>query len=204
LKGQHIDRAVKNAVEIRKHLPLRHGSPYRNLNSSLLYGLLAHSHVWKSQGSTPTENIDAKLWTADTESVRHPREMLDLVCVADLTTWLSTKMPKIAGSTRTGYIMCTSGGRETLTTLFTPIGEMISFLLQRLAWEDPTMRDLAHYFGLVIGHSGHGNLRTWDVDSTIYSREVMEGILSQQLPGEPVDGWNLPYDVWSEWRVSGW
>jgi len=204
LKAQHIDRAVKNAAEIRKLLPLRHGSPYRSLNSSLLYGLLAHSHVWKGKGSTPKQNIQGRLWSADTDSVRHPRESLDVLCVADLTTWVSTKLPKIAGSTLTGYVMATSTGRLTVTTAVTPIGDMIAFLLRRLAWEDMSLRDLATYFDVVIGVSGEGSLRTWNIDMTIYSKEEVE-IMSRRLPGEPdEEGWSVPSDPWSEWSVSGW
>ena len=89
--GIHYD-AVRNSAEIRRLLsPLRLGTPYKELRTRLRYGLLAHSHVWQSKGSTPLENIDRHLHESEERDARHPKEVLDIVCVSDLATWNTIK-----------------------------------------------------------------------------------------------------------------
>ncbi len=89
LTAKHIAEARAKCSEIKQHC-LMNGSPYRELHSRISYGLLAHSHHWKSESSTPAKNVFRGLDKALGE-VRHPREMLDWVCVADLGTWISEK-----------------------------------------------------------------------------------------------------------------
>ena len=48
LKASHVKEAVETAANIRKNLPKREGTPYKELNSNIIYGLLAHSHSWKN------------------------------------------------------------------------------------------------------------------------------------------------------------
>jgi hypothetical protein len=58
LKASHIEGAVKNSVSIKKLYPDRAGTPYRELHSLVIYGLLAHSHSWKAKTSAPEHSID--------------------------------------------------------------------------------------------------------------------------------------------------
>jgi hypothetical protein len=74
-------------------LPRRTGSPYKELHSPILYGLLAHSHVWNEADSKPVENVERNLLEADQLTATHPREMLDVLCVANLATWKAIKTP---------------------------------------------------------------------------------------------------------------
>ena len=53
-----------------------------------LYGLLAQSHEWKNPHSTPKDNVTEKLLESDKSYVSHPRECLDLLCVADIDAWV--------------------------------------------------------------------------------------------------------------------
>ena len=69
LKSEHISAAVKTGAALRQNLRKREGSPHRELNSTIIYGLLAHSHSRKAQQSTPLRNIDRTLWEADREFV---------------------------------------------------------------------------------------------------------------------------------------
>jgi hypothetical protein len=80
---------VATSARLREFSPVRTGSPYQEFVTPLTYGLLSHSHAWKAAGATPTENVNRNLWKADTAIVNHPREMLDLLCVADLACWSS-------------------------------------------------------------------------------------------------------------------
>ena len=91
LRANHIDKAVSTCVDLKGLYPIRKGTPYKELHSPITYGLLAHSHSWKGEHSTPELNISEKLWGADHQYVVHPRLGLDLICVADLCTWSSDK-----------------------------------------------------------------------------------------------------------------
>ena len=92
LKAEHIEKAVKTCVEIKNLYPVREGTPYKELHTPIVYGLLAHSHSWKGPNSTPEDNIKAKLWASDWSHVSHPRLSLDLLCVPDLATWTLLKI----------------------------------------------------------------------------------------------------------------
>jgi Domain of unknown function (DUF6602) len=72
LKAEHINSAMRNSVAIRRLIPIRTGSPYKELCSPLIYGLLAHSHIWKALGSKPLKNIEDNLRLADLQHVNHP------------------------------------------------------------------------------------------------------------------------------------
>jgi hypothetical protein len=88
LRPQDITQAVKNAATIRRSLHRRYGDPYHELHSPIIYGLLAHSHMWTKPRSTPLDNIKKQLMVKDKEHAQHPRESLDILCVADLGLWI--------------------------------------------------------------------------------------------------------------------
>jgi hypothetical protein len=192
LKASHIAEAVVNCTKIKGLYPSRGGTPYSELHSPLIYGLLAHSHNWKSENSTPEQNIDQKLQEADAVHVSHPRLQLDLLCVADLAAWtssVSASAPNlITGGMMpptSGYMRHTHGHRE----LFTPIGVLIAGLTRRLAWENASLRDLAGYYQ-IVNHAdrGAGHPRWWP--SSVLSDEVRHRV--ESLPPTS-KGW------WDEW-----
>lgn len=203
LRAEHIRSAVKTGAELRQKLPIRKGSPYKDLTSSMIYGVLAHSHSWKDSGSSPVQNIEKALWTADTEFVRHPRECLDFICVADLAAWTLTRMnylhpkyfktPEMAkmysGYAQTAY-MCHAIGQERQKDYFSPLGVLLAGLFTKLAWTFSDMQNLEEYFRKVnIQGSAQGAARKWDI--SIYSDEVRERLLK-----EPMDKRNL-LDEWN-------
>jgi hypothetical protein len=208
LKAEHIRKAVKNAAEIRKLLPKRIGSPYRELYSPMFYGVLAHSHVWKRPNSTPVENISKRLSEADRDYTEHPREMLDVACIPDLGTWRAIKWPQLnpqpeaavfgpLGSTATTYLCCSSvAGPISQPAAFTPIGMMFSVFFRRLAWEDSTNRKLAQYFSHVQGQGGGfsrlDDRRIWKSD--IYSDEIRPDVMA----GRP---FTPQLNSWNEWLI---
>jgi hypothetical protein len=70
----HIKEAVETAVVVKSLCTPRFGSPYQELRAPIIYGLLAHTRDWKSQGSDPLSNIDNKLRAEDEAVVTtHPR-----------------------------------------------------------------------------------------------------------------------------------
>ena len=91
LKRDHIFTFTKKISGIQKLLQPRSGTPYKELYSPIVCGLLAHSHSWKAKSSNPVQKIDSLLRIADETHVNHPRELIDVVCVADVATWYASK-----------------------------------------------------------------------------------------------------------------
>jgi len=209
LRSSHISEFFQNSVKIRHNLFKRNGTPYRELNSGILYGLLAHSHEWKNINSNPLQNITNKIILEDNKNIQHPIQMPDFICVADLAIWRSFKDTFIgpnnfeyfeynlerygpSGKALTGY-MCHSFETENQLKDFTPIGSMIATLLYKLAWEYPNLRSLSKYFNAVhIEGNGEGKSRTWD--SNIYSDEVRIIIENEHKKTEHI--------LWDEWGVA--
>jgi len=207
LKAGHIAEAVENCAKIKALYPQRTGSPFIELHSAIIYGLLAHSHSWKGEKSTPEENIRNKLLEEDLKHVDHPRKQLDLLCVADLATWAASVMTFIGpaqipnwssmadkygpnGSATTAYIGHTKD-YEAQSPHFTPIGVLISYLSQKLAAIDPELRDIADYYRITnIGGAGQGEMRKWS--SNIYSDEIRARVEAGGLSnGKPWDEWSV-------------
>jgi hypothetical protein len=209
LKAKDIEKTIKNSTIIKALYPERKGTPYKELHSPIVYGLLAHSHSWKNKQSTPIENIESCLIKEDYKQITHPRQMIDLLCVADLGTWVTSKMTFLGplqiptyseefkklyganGSATTGYIRHTYNKEQTDN--FTPIGALISYLSQKLAWENIEFRDLADYYSLTnISGNGAGQMRTWN--STIYSEEIRIKIEQGHLSnGKSWDEWSIHF-----------
>ena len=174
LTAADIEKTVKNCVKIKNLYPVREGTPYKELHAPIVYGLLAHSHSWKRPNSTPEANIKQKLWESDISHVLHPRECLDVLCVADLATWSLSKQtfrlpekPNVGA--RTVYYEHTHY-YNSKSKHFNPIGTLISRLSIRLAWEYPYLRDLADYYlRTSIDGSAGGSERHWS--SSVYKRE---------------------------------
>ena len=192
LKSNHIEKFVKNSVEIKRNLPTLKGSPYKELQSTIIYGLLAHSHIWQSDNSKPISNIEGHLWEADENNVIHPIQMPDLLCVANLGYWTATKSTFLGphttnywseqissqygvnGSATSGY-MRYSQETNIRNKGFSPIGAMITDLLTKLTWRIPSLKSIAQYFHQSsLMSSGEGFVRTWE--SSIYSEEIRRRI----------------------------
>jgi len=199
LRPAHIKAAVKTAAEIRQNLLVRGGTPYRDLFSPLIYGLLAHSHSWKRPGSAPVKNVDSTLRKADSDIAKQPREMLDLLCVADLGTWRVLKWSPgsvfpvaddLTQSVTTSFVgPLTAEARQN-----TPIGVLLAELLRRMAWEHRELRPLADYWrwaGMSVGASSPRS-RSWDIDE-VYSPKVLNELPTHELLRGP--------DLWDEWAT---
>lgn len=163
LKGHHIKEFIRNSIEIKYLVERQYGSPYRELQSPLLYGLLAHSHSWKAPGSTPIEHVTFKFKEAEKRYITHPIFYPDLMCISDLAAWSINKLshigplqfpnapePFAAHYSPEGSIL-TSMVRNSNTVYgmkaeITAIGSTITNLLKKLSWEYPGLRTLSRYF----------------------------------------------------------
>lgn len=216
LRAEHVRAALETAAQT-KELRWRSGqfgTPYKDLYCPIVYGLLAHSHCWQGDNTASTQKIDRLLVKADREVTNHPKYMIDLVCVADSATWVPLKegffpcrftaadWPSFSspwgptGALMTTY-MCHAAHFEEQVGNFSPLGVMLSYLLQALAWEDKSIRDLAEYFvNSKLSTVSKGALyRTWGID--VFSVPVRERLLthmkshfSEKYFGET---------IWDEW-----
>jgi len=201
LRSGHIKKAVTNCIAAKDTLPERKGSPYKELHSPLIFGLLAHSHEWQAPGSDPVANINNHLGQADSELVKHPRFCIDLVCVADLASFSATAISFYDLSWReqgqTGFVAttamlaATSQSDEQAET-FRPIGAFINQLVQKLAWEDPTLRNFADYYRLAnLGGNASGNMREWPM--SVYSDLVAQRVPQNFTNGESFNEWSIAF-----------
>ena len=213
LKAKHIEEAAETCAEIKNLYPDRVGTPYKELHTPIVYGLLAHSHSWKRPNSTPEKNIEQKLRGSDKLLVSHPRLGLDLLCVSDLTTWTLFKVAqgiKVAHalSSDVRMLLMEAKARKLNVALtshikhcpfpneqvehFTPIGSLISNLSKLLAWEDPALRGLADYYlNLKMPGSGDGYMRWWD--DSVYSVAVRKRLETSDLYNKDWDEWSWAF-----------
>lgn len=222
LRQADIAKAYENARALSDGLPRRLGSPYRELHRPFIYGLLAHSHGWKSEGSRPEQNVTDAL-TVHLNALEHPRQMLDLVCVSDLGTWTSMRaltpghhdlgqngmMTWRTPENRpvyAGYGLHRKAEHLDPETPFTNVAAMVVDVLTRIARSRPELRAVVDYFCAVPGLAGNsrGVARTWP--ETILSKAVQEELARIDL--QPPPALPLVHDdegPWSEWRSGlGW
>ncbi len=205
LKASHIKEAVETARKVKNLFDVREGSPYKELHSPIIYGLLSHSHSWKNEKSNPAKNILKKLETSSETVVEHPREQIDLLCVADLgvfsvakTTYIGPKnVPNYTetvaniygkeGAATTSFLAYLSGVDGQVDT-FVPVGALLTHLLNKMARENVGMRALAKYFTLTnCSGSGTGFMSIWSLD--IYTPTVIEGFGEKLSNGKDWDEW---------------
>lgn len=58
LRRKHIGEFIEHSKKIEKLAINENGTPRKDLQSKIYYGLLAHSHEWKKENSNPKENIE--------------------------------------------------------------------------------------------------------------------------------------------------
>ena len=202
----HIVEAVKTSTEIKSLYPTRIGTPYRELHAPIIYGVLARSYSWKGGDRMPEVDIGRMLSVSDGAYVLHPRECLDLLCIADLDTWKTIKVltplalaSRCKAQTRsvlqsgftlqTAYMMARSTHKDQ-SSHFTPTGSFIFNLMRKLAWEDARLREMSQYYrGVRVGSLGSGRPRPWDFS---FSRDVKRQLKNHRLN----------FSDWSEWSVA--
>jgi hypothetical protein len=199
LDASGIRDGVKKAIALRRALNPRIGSPRDEVASHYPVGLLAHSHVWKLPGSTPAENISNSLWSLDQQLVRHPRESLDYLCVSDLATWTTSRLPWMPPAhvpTLPGNEIQKKEGAMYTTIMRTHPGEgfnalasLIGHLYIRLSYFDRTLLPLADNLRATGTLGGGGGLtRIWNLGD-VYSDEVRRLLPSRGMQLRDSD-WN--------------
>jgi hypothetical protein len=204
-----LDRAgvkdgVDRALRLRRAMLPREGSLQSELLPAFPVGLLAHSHRWPVEPADgkgnvfkrPEVRISKLLQQEDAAHVSHPAHTIDLVCVADLATWVTRRMTYLppaeiafwtAKQQQVGAavssIACTLPVPSTSAFANTvgpqlddapmPIAALITALLIRLSYDDPALIPLATSLR-ANGNLGsvHGSARFWELDA-VYSRNTL-------------------------------
>ncbi len=195
LRATGIDKTFKNAVALRKIIKPRSGSPFRILNSGIRYGLLAQSHEWAENRAAAT--INDYLVKFDKQYVTHPREMLDLICVADVATWAAMRDPWFppTGQIATNY----TNFLNLCPRPRFPIASFLSHLLLALGWEDRSIRPISEYF-LSAGYGDEGvsdHHRSWPIN--LFPEPMPGQLMSRTV----LSGAHIPPEsgCWNEWRT---
>jgi hypothetical protein len=184
LDAEGIKDAAARAARLRRSMKVRVGTPRSEMVGAVTFGVLAHSHAWKQPASKPRENLQENLWKYDHESANHPRESLDLVCVADLASVALIRIPYLAPHflrdlTSQGIdvgpgLAMTAMTMSNYKTAAGPVGNFIASLIVSLAEGDPTLRPYADGLRLTetLG-SGYGLQRHYPLEQ-VYTDELIK------------------------------
>lgn len=186
LRRNGIQKAISNSKAVADILDRERNTPgyalppispdkvYAELHKPLVYGLLAHSHSWSDDRAVNL--ISQSLVEMDLEVTRHPREIIDIVCVADLAVWSAGRCAT-QFSVRDGKLFDAPDISTQFTCLhpsgwtegsiyqrsFTTVGALITRLYEKISCLDVQARMFGRYFKLAMkdGRSGGAQSRSW-------------------------------------------
>lgn len=203
-RKEHLPDFFDRSIKIREMLPIRLGTPYKELHSPILYGMLAHSHDISNKESNPVEIVSNKLDSLTKELIQLPLLMPDFICIADCSYWSVSKMavnnPQFYDEDEGDFVemsdrYCSAEYINYTSYLgleevpFTPVGALITNLLYKLSFEYSPLRSIAQHFffsGLPNGNSEYSKVFPMD----IFSEDV-----KNRLSTNPYDR-NLKWDEW--------
>jgi hypothetical protein len=195
-----LEEAITASHLLHRGMKKRAATLRDDVVPSVFYGLLAHSHSWKSQRSEVEKKISAILREHEVNS--RPREGIDLVCIADLNCWSritttithavsqsvqTNQRVAVAPAVNTGLGHSESISEDSKEIVLPPISVLITELLGKLATNDPSSRPIAD--GLrVTGTSGSGraDMISWPL------HEVLDPCVQQHLDSR--------WDTDEDWR----
>lgn len=193
LRRRHISELMEHSKKVKELAISEKGTPHKDLQSKIYYGILAHSHEWKQDKSLPKENIDRAIYEFDSKYITHPKEMPDIVCVADVGVWKTQKLITFDYSNGRGLdgdlVMSSYIASNSNEEFYTPVGTCVFNLLQHMAWQYPSIRDIVSYMRkLNLSGAGRGKMRPWNFD--ILSEETRSNLHQLQNGG-----------FWNEWGM---
>lgn len=212
VKRHHFAEVVRQSRSVKALLRTNVDAPtpFTELRSPIVTGLLAHTHALKGKKSRAEEKI-SELLTTIVDEAEHPYELPDIVCVADIGTWSShlrscvTEAPNNdelkLGEERVGfaYLMSTVEGSHA-PEVFSPMAQMFCDLFRKIAWHDSSMREMSDFYDrAIVVETASGDERCWDARD-IYTAEVAAEI-TRRRTGLPSLGSDavLHSPRWDEW-----
>lgn len=203
LRKAHINKFMENSKLISALALKDTGTPRKDLQSKIYYGLLAHSHEWKRPHSKPKENIRKTIEKSCQSIIRHPIEVPNIVCVADVATWHSCKLiipPQpdvemyqklsVTSSFIEPKMRITGAENEDMEgENYTPVGALIFNLLEHLAWSYPSLRNIITYMShLNLVGNGQGKMLVYP--GCPLSEETLRNLCKLENGG-----------LWNEWKM---
>ena len=205
IRTAHLSKAFSNGARVKLLFERRWGTPYKELNRRIIYGVLAHSHSWKGSTRNVAFSVIEKIEDKQFSGPQEPDELLDLICIADLGSYVLNRELNI----RPEFGELTDESEEAeglnhIATLYTctwisdekreprrngtVLGSFLSSLIERMAYEDSSLRSIAEYYISSMYKGGIGKLTIWHPE--LLSSEVLNYL---KMKG-PQDG------TWSEWK----
>jgi len=185
LRRPDLSKAAQTAIFVKKlHKPGR-GNPYSELNQPIFFGLLAHSHAWSTRLDEWRLTILKDISNCVYAAIKHPREMLDVVCIADAATYCLNKQIRILphvefedveDKAHFDEVIKMGDPRGFLSTAYMAywyesrlfghpdgraLGALISALTRRIARDDKTVRPIAVYFNDIRHWMCFGLTQDW-------------------------------------------
>lgn len=203
LQGRHIRDAFQTAADIKRRMPAREGNPYDELFQVPYYCLIAHSHSWRHKH--PSWKIHEKIEEYQVEFSEHPREQLDMICVASAGTFVLGKSIYVGRGIDTDIRkeLRDMGMRAAVTSMYviadeiSPSGmldttgnilaEFVFALTSLMAFEDSAIRRWADHLAHLGFYGGIGRPIYWD--TAVLSKNVRQKIARNALSDE----------AWSKW-----
>ena len=206
LDASGLKDGIERAAKIRRALKPRYGTARAEMVPPFPVGLLAHSHAWKAAGSTPTANVDGHLASTMKNMIGHPRELLDLLCVADLGTWVATRVPYLPPNLvegedvpeplMTNGCAVSSFTRTDEASQRSAVAILLANLSRQLSFSDPSLKPVDDALRVTgaTGNMGSDSTAYWPLES-IYSDFVAEQIRTRSGPS----GWDRFSADWGTW-----
>jgi hypothetical protein len=204
LRLNDIKRAFDTACAIKKKAPPRSGTPYDELNRPPIFGLLAHSQSL-GKGARSSRLYEA-VEKYSAECSDHPRELLDVVCVADTATIVLGKHVLIGkdlskeelqeleeieaeGSVAALYVVQDEDKRHVdLDFSGAILAGLVYELTRRIAFEDSTIRPWADHLSGLGFYGGIG--RPLYCSEEVLSEGVRQRLRAEGSKQEPWSKWN--------------
>jgi hypothetical protein len=183
LDAAGLSEAIESAQELRRLLPGPSANTLRDqLLSPIMFGVLAHSHCWNGANSQPVVNIENRLRE---QHAQNPREQLDVVCVADLSSWfrayfvvteyLNDQLKQL-GLRDFPHVQDVMFREKEVTNSGEVLGGLIYAVLRRLATFDPTIRPIADGMRRVGTSEREGEVRTHWPLADVLSQPTLDGV----------------------------
>ena len=204
LRKRDLDKAFKVAAEIKRKATPVLGTPYDELNVPPIFGILAHSQSL-GKGRSAWKLHDA-VENYQTKYTEHPREFVDIICVATSATLLMGKQVLIGndlcegdrealreanmtGAISTMYVICEEDIEDTFST-GAVLASLIMELTHRLAFTDLGIRPWADHLSCLGVYGGIG--RPVYFEESVLSANVRDRLLQTGFED----------DRWSKWSSS--
>jgi hypothetical protein len=180
LRKQHIDSAFRVAAHIKRKSRKTTGTPYDELSCGPIFGLLAHSHALQGKKERASWKIYDAVEEFQTNHAKHPRELLDIICVADAAT-IPLGISVLIGCDLDEHeteALKEAEGTNLISTMYVindedrnvahDVGAILATLIHeltvRMAFDDLSIREWADHLSYIGFYGGIGRPVYWTED----------------------------------------